>query len=360
MKLSRLVPATAFLFILLIANLYGLPEFTAKSEQKCNLCHVSPTGGGMRNSFGSQFFALNEMAAHQTSFEDVSKFQTQVSDLISIGADMRTLYTYNENTDRSSFFQMSGNFYLHAQLDQRNSLSLSKGLYDEFEIFGTSYVLPFSGYFRFGKFQPAYGWRFADHTSFVREKTLWPANSTDTGLEFGIYPHGLSANIGFFNGTGGMFDEDKGKAVSSRLEYRHNLAGIGFGIGGSYWLNSLEAGNIRMFGPFGYLNFLQGRLIYLGEIDWLEDNSQNPRSTGEATSLKLSYMLYRGIWLNATYDFYDPDIDFKTGKINRYGIGAVVFPYGFFEIQPNLWYHYDDSSNENKYIFFNTQLHFFF
>jgi len=360
MKLTRLVPAIAIISIILMANLYGLPEFTAKSEQKCNLCHVSPTGGGMRNSFGAQFFALNEMAIHQTPFEDVSNFQTQVSDLISLGADMRTMYTYNDNTDRSSFFQMSGNFYLNAQLDQKNSLTLSKGIYDEFEIFGMSYILPYSGYFRIGKFQPAYGWRFDDHTSFVREKMLWPVSSTDTGIEFGIYPHGLSANVGFFNGTGGTFDDDKGKAISSRLEYRHNIKGIGFGIGGSFWFNNRDTGNVKMFGPFGYLNFLKGRLIYLGEIDWLEDDSQNPTPTVEATSHKLSYMLYRGIWLKTTYDFYDPDIDLKTGKINRYGIGAVIFPYGFFEIQPNLWYYDDDFSNDDKYLHFNTQLHFFF
>ena len=79
-------------------------------------------------------------------------------------------------------------------------------------------MLPFNGYFRFGEFQPAYGWRFDDHTSFVREKMLWPANSTDTGIEFGIYPHGIAANIGIFNGTNGRLDDDKGKAIASRLE----------------------------------------------------------------------------------------------------------------------------------------------
>lgn len=45
---------------------FSLPRFTAIAEQKCNLCHVSPTGGGMRNEFGSQFFAQTELAAHQT------------------------------------------------------------------------------------------------------------------------------------------------------------------------------------------------------------------------------------------------------------------------------------------------------
>jgi hypothetical protein len=222
------------------------------------------------------------------------------------------------------------------------------------------YVLPMSGYFRVGRFQPSYGWRFDDHTSFVREKMLWPAGSTDTGLELGIYPHGLSVNVGFFNGTTGTFDDNKGKMVTGRVQWRHQVSGVGFGVGGSYMLNHYSAGNTRMFGPFGYLDFFNGKLIYLGEIDWYEDESMALSPVKEAASHKLSYMLKQGIWLNTTYDFYDPDIDIKTGRTNRYGVGLNYFPYGFLEIQPNIWFYQDDFADDDKYIYFNTQVHFFF
>ncbi|MCP4582749.1 MAG: hypothetical protein GY839_14155 [candidate division Zixibacteria bacterium] len=361
MKTFRyILPALILTIISLISVAYGVPKFTAQYEQKCNLCHISPTGGGMRNAYGSQFFALTEMAVHKTAFEDVSGFQTQVSDMISLGADMRTLLYYDENSERSSLFQMEGNFYVNAQLNEQFSLALGKGLYDGFEIYGMGYILPMQGYFRIGRFQPAYGWRFDDHTSFVREKMLWPAGSTDTGLELGFYPHSLSVNIGLFNGTANSLDNNKGKAAVGRIEWRHNIKGIGFGVGGSYMLNSYSEGNTRMFGPFGYLKLFKGRLIYIGEIDWLEDDSHISPPVNEATSHKLSYMLKQGIWLNSTYDFYDPDIDAKTGRITRYGFGFNYIPYGFLEIQPNLWLYQDDFAGEDSYLYFNTQFHFFF
>lgn len=360
MKLNRVV-LTGVLIVGLITSIsFGLPKFTAKAEQKCNLCHVSPTGGGMRNSFGSQFFALTELAVHKSAMDSLVNFQVKVSDMISLGADMRTQFYYDETVEQSSFFQMEGNFYLNAQLNRYFSLTMNKGLYDGFEIFGMGYVLPMKGYFRAGKFQPAYGWRFADHTSFVREKMLWPPGSTDTGFELGIYPHGLSANIGFFNGTSNMLDNDNGKAVASRLEYRRNIKGVGIGIGGSYWLNSNDAGDIKMFGPFGYLKLLGGRLVYLGEMDWLENKAISGDPTFEAATHKLSYMVEQGVWLNASYDYFDPDIDLKTGRVNRFGLGFEYYPFGFLEVQPNLWYYRDDFANDEEYFFFNTQMHFFF
>ena len=360
MKSRLLIPLTTITILTFTAILsFGLPRFNAQAEQKCNLCHVSPTGGGMRTGFGSQFFAMTELAAHEVSFEEIEKFQPQVSDILSLGMDMRTQYIYDESAELSTFFQMEGNFYANAQLDQRFSLTLSKGLYNGFEIFGMGYILPQHGYFRVGKFQPAYGWRFADHTSFVRERMLWPANSTDTGIEFGIYPHSLSANIGFYNGSGGMFDDGKGKAVSSRVEYRENIGGLGVGLGGSYYMADGSAGDKTMYGPLYYLKY--GKLIIQGEMDWLEDKTTVIEGiTSFANTQKLVYMARQGIWLELLYDFYDSDIDNKDGALARYGLGIDYFPYGFLEIEPMIRY-YDDTSDANDdYVLFNTQLHFFF
>ena len=339
---------------------FGLPRFTAKAEQKCNLCHVSPTGGGMRNAFGSQYFAMTELAVHKTPFDKIEQFQPQISNILSLGTDMRTQYIYDESTDMSTFFEMEGNFYVNAQLDKKFSVTLDKGLYSGFEVYGMGYILPMQGEFRIGKFQPSYGWRFDDHTSFVREKMLWPPNSTDTGLEFGLYPHGISANLGLFNGSGGTFDDGKGKAVSSRIEIRHNIEGVGFGLGGSAYINDRVIGDTKMYGPFYYLNLGSGRIIYLGEVDWLDQQNQADSLVSFATTHKLSYMITQGVWVEGQYDYYDPDIDLKSGDIARYGLAVNYFPYGFLEISPTFRI-YDDKLNYNdKYILFNIQMHFFF
>jgi len=356
---KKAIMISALGIIVVASTSFGLPRFSAKVEQKCNLCHVSPTGGGMRNSFGSQYFAMTELAAHKTPLDEIEHFQTQVSEILSLGADLRTQYIYDESAEISTFFQMEGNFYASAQLDDRFSATLNKGLYDGFEIFGTGYILPLEGCFRAGKFQPAYGWRFDDHTSFVRERMLWPPNSSDTGLEFGIYPQGVSANVGFFNGTSGTFDNGKGKAISSRLEVRKNIAGVGFGLGGSLYFNDRPNGDANMYGPLYYLNLGSGRVIYLGEIDWLDLKNQATSTTSFATTHKLSCMLSQGIWIEGQYDFYDPDIDIVDGSVARYGIGFNYFPYAFLEISP-VFRIYSDKIFDNDYILFNSQIHFFF
>ncbi len=360
MKFRLIVPLLVLAFLSIsITSLFGLPRFTAQAEQKCNLCHISPTGGGMRTGFGSQFFALTELAAHRTPFDKIEAFQPQISEILSLGMDIRTQYIYDESAEISTFFQMEGNLYLNAQLDKRFSATLKRGLYSGFEIFGMGYVLPLHGYFRAGKFQPAYGWRFADHTSFVRERMLWPPNSEDTGIEFGILPHRFSLNVGIFNGNPGTMDNGKGKAVSSRAEFRENIAGLGFGIGGSYYMSDGPSGDRTMYGPLYYLKY--NRAILLGEIDWLEDKTAVPEGiTSLASTYKLAVMARQGFWLEMSYDYLDTDIDKDEGTLTRYGVGLDYFPYGFLEFEPMFRYYDDSSDANNDFVLFNAQLHFFF
>ncbi len=347
---------SAIALLSLSLNTYGEPRFAAKVEQKCNLCHVSPTGGGMRIAFGSQYFAQTELAVHKTPFEEITKFQPSLSQNISIGMDARSLMIYDKEVKQSTFFQMEGNFYLDVQFDKNFSAALKKDLYNNsFEVYGMGYILPWQGYVRVGKFQPSYGWRFADHTSFVREKMLWPPTSMDTGLEFGLYPFGISANVGVFNGTTGMLDDNQGKAVSARLEFRKHINKFGLGAGASFWRNDTPAGAISMYGPFFYFNGLGAKLIYTGEIDWLDNKQIHKKSL--ASTHNFNYMITQGIWATFAYDFYDSDTELKNGVINRYGFGIDYFPIGFVEIQPMIKYYDDHGTKHTQFV---GDFHFFF
>lgn len=350
---------TTFVLVSAVTS-YALPRFSAMAEQRCNLCHMSPTGGGMRNSFGAQFFAQTQMAERETPFDQLENLAPQLSKTVSIGMDMRTVYYYDESSEISTNFQMEGNLYAAAQFDKRFSLTMDKELYQNFEVFGTGYILPGNGYFRVGKFQPGYGWRFADHTSFVRERMLWPAGYSDTGIEFGIYPKGILANIGFFNGTNGMFDDGKGKAVATRLEFRKHISEVGFGLGGSYYFSDGPTGDFTMYGPLYYLNLLKGKLILVGEIDWLENKpADTTKVISMASTVNLDYLIRRGLWLELSHDFIDPNIDLKKDSISRYGIGIDYFPYAFLEFEPRLRYLKDSAPNSKKYIIYDMQFHFF-
>jgi len=347
----------AAILLLISSQAFALPRFTAMAEQKCNLCHVNPTGGGMRNSYGSQYFAQTEMAVHKVALERITDFQPNVSDNISLGMDMRSLYIYNEDAKQSTLFQMEGNFYLSAQVTDKIAMATSRDLNGVYDIYGMGYYLPHKGYFKVGKFQPSYGWRFADHTSFVRERMLWTSTYYDTGIEFGLYPYGISANLGIFNGSGGQLDDNQGKAMAFRIEGRKHLNQFGFGLGGSYWRNDREASTVDMYGPFFYINAFKGRIIHIGEFDWLKDHSTD--ITAFATTQKLALQITQGVWIEAQYDFQDPDVDLKSGRVSRFVFSIDYFPIGFLEVTPTVRFYDDELSNRN-YTDFIQQFHFFF
>jgi hypothetical protein len=365
LDLKKISIICLFMICLISLNLFAIPRFTAKVEQKCGLCHISPNGGGMRNSYGSQYFAQTELAAHKVPYDSLGGFEPMLNKNISMGMDIRTLHHYDDSRQvktgvKSSFFQMEGNLYLNAQLNDRVSATLNKGIYSGFEAFGLAYILPLNGYVKVGKFQPGYGWYFDDHTAFVREKMLWLPNSYDTGIEFGLLPQHFSASVSIFNGNGNTLDDGKGKAFSSRLELLEHVAGVGIGIGGSFYIDSKQAGDVSMYGPFCSLNF--GKLIYTGEIDWLKDKVLSPDSLAFATTHELAFMAKQGLWVRAQYDFHDSDTKLKTGSLSRYGFGIQYFPIGFVEISP-LFRYYDEAlagGKNSRYFVYDGQIHFFF
>jgi hypothetical protein len=348
----------ALALMVLASTAFALPRFAAMNEQRCDVCHVNPTGCWMRNTYGAQFFAQTELSMHKATPDQMAVFKPTISDNFSIGMDLRTIYIYNKQNSQSTFFEMEGNLYFQAQVQDRFSMTLYKDVYSDFQAFGSASILPYQGYIKAGKFQPSYGWRFADHTSFVRERMLWPATYFDTGLEFGLYPSGVSANVGLFNGSGSMFDENKGKAVAARLELRRHIKFAGLCVGGSLWRNDQAANSISMYGPFYYVNLLRGRLVYLGEIGWLKDRRAD--STSMATTQNAAFKVVPGVWIEAQYDFLDPDIHEKTGTLTRYGISLDCFPIAFMEIQPYLRYYDDSYLLHKKYYDLHTEIHFFF
>lgn len=316
----------------------------------------------MRTAFGSQFFAQTEMAAHKVEFGKIDDFRPYLNNNISIGADLRTMYYFNDNDSnrQSTFFQMEGNLYLNAQFNDRVSLLLSKGLNTDLEAYGLAYVIPLNGYIKMGKFLPGYGWNYDDHTSFVREKTLWGPQIYDTGIEFGIHPQHISASLGIFNGTSNSFDVNKGKAVVSRIEYRQHVGFLGFAYGGSFYFNDRQIGDTYMYGPFFYAKVNQ--LVYTGELDWLNNRRAGKDSLALATTQEIAYEFKQGYWFKAQYDFMDPNTDRKAGSLSRFSFGLQYFPIGFVEIMP--LFRYNDNTDyrqkHNRFISFDGQVHFFF
>ncbi len=50
--------------------------------------------------------------------------------------------------------------------------------------------------------------------------------------------------------------------------------------------------------------------------------------------VEADYPIVTGVDLKVAYDFYDPDIDHKTGAASRYSFGVEFFPLPGVELRP--------------------------
>jgi hypothetical protein len=63
---ERVVYTLSFFLILGYLNTaQALPRYSARNSQSCFLCHHSPSGGGMRSGYGSQYFAGRKLAVNK-------------------------------------------------------------------------------------------------------------------------------------------------------------------------------------------------------------------------------------------------------------------------------------------------------
>lgn len=228
---------------------------------------------------------------------------------------------------------MQGDIYLSARLSNKVALAVTKPILQDYEIYGIAQILPLNGYVRAGRFTPAYGTRIDDHTTFIRTKTVFPLfRRPDTGVEIGISPTSLTWNAGIYNGETGS-DPSNGqiRLVTTRAEAFLQLENVNVSIGGSAWYNKGAAGTLTMYGGFGGLNYKD--VTFHAEVDMKKDKT-GPGTQEFISYLELNYLLLDGLDINFIYDFYDPDIDLKTGSQSRYSAGVEFFPLPGVELRP--------------------------
>ncbi len=333
--------ALALAFALLPLCAQATPRYAARYRQNCNLCHHNPTGGGMRSLYASQYLVPTEMVIRPLPAERLEKIQPQVSESITIGTDVRMIHHWAEETrpaPERNFFQMQGDLYLRFQADERLSAYMDRGTSSTLEIFGLAYVLPWNGFVKFGRFTPAFGWKFDDHRQFTREgrssDTLppdlffEPPAQTDVGIEVGLYPRRFFLVASLLNGTSGnSFDLDEELGHTVQLGYRFAVGPFGLVAGGSWWRNIESGGQRTAAGPFAALQV--GPFVWLGEADWSNLDGDTSERTALLTSHEVTWQLRRGLDLRGVYNFADPDVDRDTGSRMKVGGGvdALVTPF---------------------------------
>jgi hypothetical protein len=344
----------------------ALPRFAALTGSKCQSCHVNPSGGGMRNTFGAQF-GRQELPVPQwsedTGVEDLTKL---LPSFLGIGADFRTLYFVRQVPDSlngvarvdNEFWQMQGDIYFNFRITKRVNLYFNKGLYSGFEAYGLLRILPLSGQIKIGKFLPNYGLRLDDHTAFIRTYTGFSPEAGRpelTGMEAYVMPGPLSISAGMYNATDGF--GGTGSSAKAYLGRAEGMFDIGesksLGVGVNVFRRNHPTGATTLYGCLGSVGL--GRFTVVGEGDLMKvENSMGSR-TGILLYGEATYGLIDGLDLKVAYDFYDPDKDYKTGYTSRYSFGAEFFPFSGVQVMPIYRVIVEDPTDVK-----NNEFHFLF
>src|SRR6266516_5468551 len=70
----------------------AVPRGSARYEQDCLLCHVNPSGGGMRSAYASQDLVPKEFAMWRSTPEALAMLDAHLGKNVSLGTDMRELF----------------------------------------------------------------------------------------------------------------------------------------------------------------------------------------------------------------------------------------------------------------------------
>jgi hypothetical protein len=329
----RLAPLLVLLAILAAPSARALPRYTAQYGQNCTLCHVNPTGGGMRSLYASQYIVPEEIAARGWNEGEAENLSPQISPNIAVGVDLRTL-AYQLEGGAGSTFAMQGDFYVDVGLSSRYTAYIEQGISGSGEIFGLGRYSFLDSYVKAGRFLPDYGWRFSDHQMFNRRYLLEAAGSDSpgrlygSGFEVGVSPGIFSASASLLGGS-----QQHGDSYAARALVQENLGPLNFGVGASVLRRQFPEGHRRSAGAFWYLGY--GRTTWLGQIDETRQEGRPGRLVTHEVAVGLS----RGYDLRLTYNFQDPDRDLKNGRRQRYGAGLATMPTPFLSllVMGNYW-----------------------
>ena len=312
----------------------ALPRYSARYEQNCMLCHVNPTGGGMRSAYAVQQLIPKEFAISPVTPEIMKDIDPKIGKHVSLGTDFRQLFLLEtENAvlaPPQGFFPMQGDLYVMFQLDPKFLLYYDRGFTNTYEAFGLAHVLPWDGYVKVGRFVPPYGWKFDDHTMFVRDNEGFaPPANTDAGIEVGIAPEPVDVQVALVNGNrGATLDSDRRLAMSGNVSARWSAGPVAGLVGLTGYLHPGIQLDLNSGGVFGYLSAFNVTWVGQGDVVSRDSVSAAP-VTGLVSSQELSVLVHRGIELKATYDFFDPDRHLRSGSKDRWGVGFDVMPRSF-------------------------------
>lgn len=360
--MMRAMAMCALLGALLVsAAVRAEPYLAVQNGYKCNVCHVNPTGGGLRNDFGI-IFAERLMPA-DTSVAAAALWSGKLGDFLRLGGDLRTDWERSVVLQRPSQQQFA--------VEQMRVYADVAVIPDRLSVYVDELVAPNSPenmeayvrygstadgwYLKGGKFYLPFGWRIQDQTAFVREATGISMTTPDNGIEAG-YEHGAwSAQLDLTNGAANA-QSGSGHQITDQVVYVQPR----WRLGAASSFTQSAAGNRRVLGVFAGVR--TGPVAWLGEADLVRDAGFPDGARKLAGALgEADWLIARGHNLKFTAEYYDPDRAVREDQQTRYSAVYEFTPLPFVQLRAGYRYYRGIPQNDlqNRRLTF-VELHGFF
>jgi hypothetical protein len=352
------------------------PKFLAKQYTRCTTCHVSPTGGGLLSAYGRSLShrELSMTGAPMPSHGEMEPEPGEESFLwgafgeslgpVQLGVELRPSYLHYSFLDTSQNRNLLMNADVHAAVRAKNWLfygQIGRELEQDGHTLDSSEY--WAGYqptegvgFRAGRFLPAYGVRFADHTMFNRSFLSLAQYDQVYGVEVSHTRGRYLTQVSLGPGRAESVIDDDGRAaftttgrVQIDLGTRTTLAASGLYRAESDLDPQLGSAGLAFgFAPTSRIT------------TWTQVDGQFREGAGDTSYVlvnETSLEVCRGLWLKVM-----PQARVGGGEavpdIVRFGVGTVLLPRTHFDVNLN---YYRDDNRTSKIIthIFLAQLHLY-
>jgi hypothetical protein len=331
MKTQRLLFALACLVLGSTRVAFAEPYLAVQQGYKCVACHINPTGGGLRNTFGL-VFAENTMPASTLPANAPVWLGQVLQDIVRVGGDLRTDWSRTTVPQSPTQQQFAlEQFRMYADVSVIPNLL---GLYvDEQVAPGGAQTMEAyarygdtsNWYIKAGHFYLPFGWRLQDQTAFVRAVTGINMTTPDTGVEFGLERANWSGQLDVTNGAANA-GTGSGYQVTGNLVHVQSI----WRVGVSSAFTQSDTGNRSMYGL--YAGVRTGPIAWLAEGDLVRQAGYpNGTRTMIPALIEANWAFRKGNNLKLTYEYSDPQRSVPNNAQTRWSAVYELTPIPFLQ-----------------------------
>lgn len=341
---GRLVALCMWSVVALAPAAWAEPMFLGKQYVRCTTCHISPTGGGLLSAYGRSLshhelsITGEPMPSHEPESgrgEQAFLYGALGNRLgpVQLGINLRPSrlhydfsgFTMNRNllmvADVIGAVDVKGwTFYGQMGREARDT----GAVFDSYEYWGG--YQPDQGLgFRAGRFLPAYGIRFADHTSFNRVHLgltqfdqiygVEVSHSTDRFL--------TQVSVGPGYADGFLHDDDGRESFTATGRFQVDLSPTTALVASGMFRGESDVRGRNGAGGVAFGFVPVPRLTVWTQFDTqFEEGRDDP---AYVFVNETSYEVYRGIWLKVSPQAFAGGGE-QTPDLLRFEVAAVLLP----------------------------------